>query len=166
MPFGSHQVDLQLESGEYFLKSHEKEARESERKKQKVRSRLLLFSTRCSFMYFSKQKPQPRDVQNVQKHMLPLSRPLPPPSKKNDTRNERSKSWVQKNLEGLRNRRRKRDRRRSLLPNCDRSWLDFNVSQYGNWQITLITIEFNPQRLLTSIYRYPECKASRHFVKG
>ncbi|KAL0949831.1 hypothetical protein HGRIS_009866 [Hohenbuehelia grisea] len=28
-------VDLQLESGEYFLKSHEKEAREQERKKQK-----------------------------------------------------------------------------------------------------------------------------------
>ncbi|KAF9464266.1 ribosomal RNA assembly protein mis3 [Collybia nuda] len=27
-------IDLQLESGEYFLKSHEKEARESERKKQ------------------------------------------------------------------------------------------------------------------------------------
>lgn len=29
-------IDLQLESGEYFLKSHEKEARESERRKQKV----------------------------------------------------------------------------------------------------------------------------------
>lgn len=30
-------VDLQLESGEYFLKAHEKEARETERRKQKVR---------------------------------------------------------------------------------------------------------------------------------
>jgi ribosomal RNA assembly protein len=29
-------VDLQLESGEYFLKAHEKEARETERRKQKV----------------------------------------------------------------------------------------------------------------------------------
>lgn len=29
-------VDLQLESGEYFLKSHEKEEREDERRKQKV----------------------------------------------------------------------------------------------------------------------------------
>jgi ribosomal RNA assembly protein len=30
-------VDLQLESGEYFLKAHEKEARETERRKHKVR---------------------------------------------------------------------------------------------------------------------------------
>jgi ribosomal RNA assembly protein len=30
-------VDLQLESGEYFLKAHEKDAREQERRKQKVR---------------------------------------------------------------------------------------------------------------------------------
>ena len=29
-------VDLQLESGEYFLKAHEKEARETERRKHKV----------------------------------------------------------------------------------------------------------------------------------
>ena len=29
-------VDLQLESGEYFLKSHEKEERETERRKHKV----------------------------------------------------------------------------------------------------------------------------------
>lgn len=38
-------VDLQLESGEYFLKAHEKEARESERRKQKVCS--FGFSTAC-----------------------------------------------------------------------------------------------------------------------
>ena len=31
-------VDLQLESGEYFLKAHEKEAKENERRKQKVNS--------------------------------------------------------------------------------------------------------------------------------
>lgn len=30
-------VDLQLESGEYFLKAHEKEAKETERRKHKVR---------------------------------------------------------------------------------------------------------------------------------
>ena len=30
------QIDLQLESGEYFLKSREKEARDMERRKQKV----------------------------------------------------------------------------------------------------------------------------------
>ena len=29
-------IDLQLESGEYFLKAHEKEARETERRKHKV----------------------------------------------------------------------------------------------------------------------------------
>jgi ribosomal RNA assembly protein len=35
------QVDLQLESGEYFLKAHEKEARETERRKKKVRTALF-----------------------------------------------------------------------------------------------------------------------------
>jgi len=35
-------IDLQLESGEYFLKAHEKEARETERRKQKV-SMILIF---------------------------------------------------------------------------------------------------------------------------
>jgi ribosomal RNA assembly protein len=37
------QVDLQLESGEYFLKSHEKEARETERRKQKAFMIVLSF---------------------------------------------------------------------------------------------------------------------------
>lgn len=36
------QIDLQLESGEYFLKAHEKEARETAKRKQKARLSLFL----------------------------------------------------------------------------------------------------------------------------
>jgi len=44
-------VDLQLESGEYFLKAHEKEARETERRKHKVRV-CFKFEARREFILF------------------------------------------------------------------------------------------------------------------
>ena len=40
-PQQPRKVDLQLESGEYFLKAHEKEAREAKKRKEKVLSAAL-----------------------------------------------------------------------------------------------------------------------------
>lgn len=64
-------VDLQLESGEYFLKQSDKDAREAQKRKQKVRS------IRASFFvhkylkkpasFNSKQRPRKKDRPNVQK---------------------------------------------------------------------------------------------------
>jgi hypothetical protein len=52
-------VDLQLESGEYFLKPHEKEARETQRRKQKV-------SHQSCAPWWSVLNPPPRSKQRRQ----------------------------------------------------------------------------------------------------
>ncbi|KAJ6627368.1 ribosomal RNA assembly protein mis3 [Mycena sp. CBHHK59/15] len=44
-------IDLQLESGEYFLKAHEKETRESERRKQKVCRLTSIFTHKYTSIY-------------------------------------------------------------------------------------------------------------------
>lgn len=46
-PQQPRKVDLQLESGEYFLKSQEKEAREAKRRKEKVGMRAYI----CLYIY-------------------------------------------------------------------------------------------------------------------
>ena len=69
-------VDLQLESGEYFLKAAEKEKRKEEQKKQKVRTLLI----RSSGTYFtssvlcSKRRQQKNDDKKEQKSILHLWR--------------------------------------------------------------------------------------------
>jgi hypothetical protein len=146
-----HQVDLQLESGEYFLKSHEKEARESERKKQKVRFVLLLFWDRkvldTHLLYFSNQKPQPSDARNARRHILHPLNQLRLPLKKSVTKNERFRlqSWVWKKREVTRNprKRKKNLRRSSTIQQPSRAdGLEYNgPSQYGNCQTTLAAIE-------------------------
>lgn len=71
------QVDLQLESGEYFLKAKEKEARDAQRRKEKA-SFCLDASSCTNYVdcHFSKRK-SPRNVgQNVQRPLLHLPRPL------------------------------------------------------------------------------------------
>lgn len=46
------QVDMQLESGEYFLKKHEKDARESAQRKQKVWLSDVLFMANITLPFF------------------------------------------------------------------------------------------------------------------
>ena len=55
-------VDLQLESGEYFLKQSDKEAREAQKRKQKVHTNLLLLNLQIltHTCIFSKQRLQRR----------------------------------------------------------------------------------------------------------
>ena len=75
------QVDLQLESGEYFLKSHEKEAREAKRKKEKVRSNFSVCFIFTSFLnslpFDSKMRRQRNGEQSVPRRSSPQLNQLP-----------------------------------------------------------------------------------------
>lgn len=110
-------IDLQLESGEYFLKNHEKEARETERRKQKVQrisSRLHAFWVLAhSANPISKQRQQQKDEPNEPKSSLHQTKKQLQPSTKNENESEqrvhrRNRVWIMKGR-----RRRKRKRRQS-----------------------------------------------------
>jgi hypothetical protein len=76
-----NQVDLQLESGEYFLKKHEKEARETQKRKEKV---YILWDVKnVTDITSSKRKLQKRNVQSVPRLSLPPQRIQRRPSRRN-----------------------------------------------------------------------------------
>lgn len=58
-PQQPRKVDIQLETGEYFLKPHEKQARENAKRKQKVRDR-------CSYVIISIDEPLPHCPQQAE----------------------------------------------------------------------------------------------------
>lgn len=102
-----------MESGEYFLKASDREAREIERRKQKVcvQQRFLIGFTD---FFFSKLKRQKRDKPSVQKLSLRLLKLLHQLSKRNGgiVNGRLVISRVVKNLD--RRPRRKRRRRRDV----------------------------------------------------
>lgn len=80
-------VDLQLESGEYFLKSKEKEAREAQRRKEKVRLCVVRFREMANTRDRSKRKSLQKSKQNVLRHSLHQLKLLHPPSRKSGGEN-------------------------------------------------------------------------------
>ena len=103
------QVDLQLESGEYFLKSHEKEAREAKKRKDKVRTFISATAT-CVDPSSSKKKSPPNDEQSVQKHSLRLMS-IPPLR----SRRSGNGSMQRNTLVTIRMRRHRRRRKRKFM---------------------------------------------------
>lgn len=71
-PQPPRKIDLQLESGEYFFKPHEKAAKEEAKRKQKVTDLpyLQMFTNRGN----SKRRRRRNDKQNAPKHSLHLQR--------------------------------------------------------------------------------------------
>lgn len=105
------QVDLQLESGEYFLKKHEKDARESAQRKQKVRSSHLIVKGDLSIPSHSKQKQQKNAAQNVRKRSL-LQQRMQRLLWKRRGRNGSGKRWLWSRIWWPRTRARQRVQKR------------------------------------------------------
>src|SRR5271170_7688743 len=106
------QVDLELESGEYFLKSREKEARESERRKLKV----VIFVTSFLLPFIvmlccSKLKRQKNVAQNVPKLLSHLENKLQCQSTRGENERE-TRHMVNIQRLGRRKRKKKANRHR------------------------------------------------------
>ena len=77
-PQQPRKVDIQLETGEYFLKPHEKQAREDAKRKQKVRDHRSFIHRRhihrrfcvLSLVAYSKPRLLQQEKQNEQRHLL------------------------------------------------------------------------------------------------
>ena len=82
-------VDLQLESGEYFLKSKEKEAREAQRRKEKVRIFTACSKKLADFEKRSKRKSQRKSKQSVPRRSSHQPKLLHPPSKRSGGESEK-----------------------------------------------------------------------------
>lgn len=99
-------MDLQLESGEYFLKPHERAARETERRKQKVRKERLASLPNVMSLLSSMKKQLTVDGQSGQQrssHRLKRLRFL---SKKNERGSDsriplsRERRWTREGRKG------------------------------------------------------------------
>ena len=121
-----------MESGEYFLKASDREAREIERRKQKVLCNYRGFYGISTHLPFSKLKRQKRDGLSVQKHSLRLLKPLHPLSKRNGV--TVNGQLVISGVKKLGRLRRKRKRRKNVKirmlkrkMNHDAWWFKFRV---------------------------------------
>ena len=88
-------VDLQLESGEYFLKASDKERKEEEKRKQKVGvsiSIMIHYLNHSSIC--SKQRQQRNVVRRERRYILPLQKLLRQRSKKREKRREMWTRWT------------------------------------------------------------------------
>ena len=104
-------VDLQLESGEYFLKAHEKEARETERRKHKVWISFYFscLKTLSKGRSCSKLRRQRKGVPNEQRHLLLQKKRQRLRSMKNE--NEGDRRVRVRNKRSFKSRRRRRLRK-------------------------------------------------------
>jgi hypothetical protein len=68
------QVDLQLESGEYFLKPYEKKRREENERKQKVSIGMLAGPSLLHECHHSKRRPQRNGKPSAPRHISPQPR--------------------------------------------------------------------------------------------
>lgn len=113
-------VDLQLESGEYFLKQSDKEARETQKRKQKVRrvSWLLPLQILILERVFSKQRLQRRSRPSAQRLSSHLRKQPSQPLRRRDGIKSAAywrRKWITRKRRALRKRKRgsRRKKRRN-----------------------------------------------------
>ena len=112
----TYQIDIELETGEYFLKPREKEAKEAQKRKEKVSPFLILtvyIHAHMNVIPSSKRKLQQRERQNVQKLLSHLWKKQKQQWRKNWRRRgrERIGNKMEMGREmGKKNRRRRRKR--------------------------------------------------------
>jgi hypothetical protein len=107
-------MDLQLETGEYFLKTTEKEKREEERKRKKVVFCFCFDALPDSSFYdvFSKQKQWRRGAKKEQKSLSHLQRKLHLPLKKNGRKRGQRRTLKMMKMTNQRRRKGRKGERR------------------------------------------------------
>ncbi|KAI0939089.1 Ribosomal RNA assembly protein mis3 [Taiwanofungus camphoratus] len=97
-------VDLQLESGEYFLKTHEKQEREAQKRKEK-----------------QEQVTEERRAKRAEAFIAPVEEAAPTIEEKRKRKKEKEREWDEMDEEGSSKEAKKKKRKKSTTEDMDQS---------------------------------------------